>query len=388
MDLLRDSNLAQLTRRFLDTTIAADGARIIDATPEKDLAIVLRSHWLHPPTSINVRKREAVDWLIAYYSVLEVASIAGCVPQTMPNELHRVAVRRLSRPNVVRYYTRYYPLLLPQLFLKRLQNDGAVESVDAYPEFVRFLHLAQRNDDALETFFWLLDDKTVNGYNLRDVLAAFADTKRLLKVLTSSREKTHPLDRAVRGLLSFLQFSRELDALLQSCHSKPVLQSAFWHYHGYWFQQLGPQVAGIISAVIEGYRDSVGSGRTTLEKKRIQATHADMDQAQRSMHRLTSAIYSAILDRRMLGDGIDDQRPTQLRVGNDPNQSPIRKTSSGLAQHEAAPPPSVEAKAADVTTSRDLQVGPPLFSQSGKSPGGKSKGQRLATKTPKCEYAR
>ena len=59
--------------------------------------------------------------------------------------------------------------------------------------------------------------------------------------------------------MAFLKFARELDALLLTLDEKPDLQSAFWHYRGYWFQQLGIRVSGILMAVIETFREQVGA---------------------------------------------------------------------------------------------------------------------------------
>lgn len=336
MDLLRESNLAQLTRRFLDGTAAAEGARLVDATPEKELALVLQSHWLRRPRQRNISRRDAVDHLIEYYSLLEVASIAGCVPRPMPEDVRHIALKRLTRPAVVRYYTRYYPLLLPQLFVRRLRGRDAVESTDSYPEFVRFLHVNElRAGEAVELFLWFLDGRTLDGYALEDVLQVFANGERLVRVLTNRREKQNARDFGVRGLLFFLQFCRELDGLLRSCDEKPALQSAFWHYHGYWFQQLGLQVMGIIAAVIESYRDYVGTGPNAREKKLIRATHADMDQAQRSMQRLVSGIYSAALDRYWLGERAGDTRRSTLQLLKELQAEIIKETQAGMNEMRA-----------------------------------------------------
>jgi len=82
--------------------------------------------------------------------------------------------------------------------------------------------------------------------------------------------------------------------------AKPDLQSAFWHYPGYWFQQLGIRVSGIIMAVIETFRDQVGTASDPQEVQLAEKTRADMNLAQESMLRLTSGIYSAALERRWL----------------------------------------------------------------------------------------
>ena len=101
-----------------------------------------------------------------------------------------------------------------------------------------------------------------------------------------------PLHRGVRGAMAFLKDGRELDALLLTLEAKPDLQSAFGHYGGYWFQQLGIRVSGIIMAVIETFRDQVGTASDAEEAQLVEKTRADMNLAQDSMLRLTSGIYS------------------------------------------------------------------------------------------------
>ena len=98
--------------------------------------------------------------------------------------------------------------------------------------------------------------------------------------------------------MAFLQFARELDEFLLTLDAKPDLQSAFWHYRGYWFQQLGIRVSGIMMAVIETFREQVGTPRDKGEALLADQTRRDMNLAQDSMLRLTSGIYSAALEKR------------------------------------------------------------------------------------------
>ena len=78
---------------------------------------------------------------------------------------------------------------------------------------------------------------------------------------------------------------------------RPVFQSALWHYHGYWFQQLSGQVFGVISTAIEQYREWVPKeGKDEAEIRAIAATHISMDRSQLAMQRLTSASYRHVLE--------------------------------------------------------------------------------------------
>jgi hypothetical protein len=310
---MQEANLGRLTKRYFDQTPAREGAVIVDKFGDATLNVTLASHWLRSPNQENVRRRDAIDYLLAYYSILEVAAIAGCIEPQPPQLFTDPARRRLERPAMARYYSRYYPLLLPQLFVRRLNASPLLIQHDAFPEFVRFLHVSElRRGDDIDMFLWFLDDGVEDEYGLTDVLGVFAEPAQLAKVLTRSQDRRNARDQAVRGLLLFLKFCREFDALLQSCTAQPLLQSAFWHFHGYWFQQLGVQLTGVIGAVIESYRDQVGTeddvpAEAPPEKQQlIAATHADMDHAHRSMQRLVSGLYSAPLDAAWLSDAASE----------------------------------------------------------------------------------
>ena len=152
MNDLRETNLKQLTERHLDDTAQA-GAALLDTLSDAQLAVLLRSHWIKQPTEEEIRDRDAVDLIIDYYSILEVASAAGCVPDPLPEDLRVSALKRLTRPAVRRYYTNYYPLLLPKFFVQRLIGGRRIPTSDSYPGFARFLHVgALITGEPIETF--------------------------------------------------------------------------------------------------------------------------------------------------------------------------------------------------------------------------------------------
>ena len=229
--------------------------------------------------------------------MLEVASIAGCVPAPLPSDLITSALSRLGRPSVRRYFSRLYPLALPQLFMQRIAGHG-LPTDDSYPLFSTFLQVTQsRRTPDINTFLSFLNGGEEEGEGLEDVLQVFSTQTRLVRNLTATRES--PSRRGLRGLLGFLRFARELDELLVRSAEHRILQSAFWHYHGYWFQQLGLQLAGVLATTIESYRDQVGEPTSERERVLIEKTHADMDVAHLALQRLCSGVYSAALDTRL-----------------------------------------------------------------------------------------
>lgn len=289
------ANLQQMTHRYFDSTTAVEAARILDTRDDASLADLLESHWVKSPSPGDIEARDAFDELIAYYAMLEVAAIAGCLPDPLPPDIADVARRRLTRPAVHRYFSKLYPLALPQLFVRRLEGNG-LHGQPAYPLLASFLQVsAARRTDDIDMFLWFLDDGWEGDTGLPQLVALFGNAGRLAKELTA--ERSTPLRQGARGLLAFLRFARELDGLLASTESYPLLQSAFWHVHGYWFQQLGLQLAGVLASTIESYRHQVGEGSTEEERILVARTHADMNAAHRCLQRLCSGFYSAGIDR-------------------------------------------------------------------------------------------
>lgn len=298
MQIQLNANLEQIARRYRETPRVEAAARIVLTMNEPALANLLQSHLIKMPTDRVRAKRRAIDDLIGYYSMVEVASLAGCVPAPLPRDRALEMERVLSRPSVIRYYERLYPLVLPQLLRRRLLAREDVRGDSQYLLFVRFLHLSDRSEsDNVRAFLYMLDDGVIEGYRLRDVFNEVSSPAKLARALQARSRRPSALTRGLDGLLQFLDFTRELDQLLSEMEHLPMLQSAFWHYHGYWFQQIGIELGGVLASTIEALRDSVGTGRNRGERRMIADTKRDMDAAQRALRRSVSGMYSAVLDR-------------------------------------------------------------------------------------------
>jgi hypothetical protein len=105
----------------------------------------------------------------------------------------------------------------------------------------------------------------------------------------------------------FLSFATELDRFLSQVSDTPLIQSAFWHQHGYWFELIGGKVLGVLTAGIEALRHyaavpaeedlkDTDYGAAEAAEDAARAQH-EMDAAIRSLQRLTSSIYRYPLDR-------------------------------------------------------------------------------------------
>jgi hypothetical protein len=119
----------------------------------------LLRHHDEPPRWISdkeTRRRDAFDYLLEYYGILEIASLIAYVPASIPTKLKLSAKRNLGVPALRKYYNKKYPQLLPQLFRLRVlgKNKSRQEGPDEILStlFAHFLVFVDsiNNDDAVE----------------------------------------------------------------------------------------------------------------------------------------------------------------------------------------------------------------------------------------------
>src|SRR5450755_61386 len=118
------NNLAELWHRFGTNTNAAQALAEMRAQAsgdgEWDLAELLRNHEDEPiEDDDEISMRDAFDDLLAFYSCVEIAALAGLVPEPLPRAFCLDAEKSLCNRHVRSYYRRYYPLLLPDMLLAR-----------------------------------------------------------------------------------------------------------------------------------------------------------------------------------------------------------------------------------------------------------------------------
>jgi hypothetical protein len=220
--------------------------RALDHLEDRDLDRILRNHVFEPIyTDSEVEIREAFDFLLSFYSILEIAAIARYIPpmDEIDADLRSRWTDELRHPAVRRYYMQHYPLALPDCFLDRLLNGDTIVAHGeqlAIP-VMQYLQLTseRQKDRAIDGFLWLLDDGTVRGKRWQDLDDAVRNATGDLSAVTAmlTEAPAGPLDIAVRGLFRWIGFCRDLDALLRSVDD-PVLRSAMWHHNAYWFERL------------------------------------------------------------------------------------------------------------------------------------------------------
>ena len=244
MTELLQNNYARLKRQYFDESTAPRAARRIEAAvtvaKREALSHLLRYHEEERIGDRETWKRDEVDELLHFYSVMEIAALLRLIPIPVPTALRDMALIHLRNPAVNKYFLTNYPLVLPQLFLLRvvgLVRIHEASSESSFSEFVQLLQLDSMihgGDEDVDTFLWFLDGGEVEDSDIDTTLKKFKSAKKFLRSLTKRRRKMTVGDYSVRGCVIFLDFCAELDSFLSSTVS-PLLRYEGWHLYGYWF---------------------------------------------------------------------------------------------------------------------------------------------------------
>src|SRR5437879_3312197 len=118
-------NLVELWHRFDTNTAAAQALTEARAQAsgdgDWDLAELLRNHRDEPiEDDDEISMRDAFDDLLAFYSCVEIAALAGLVPEPLPRPFRHDVANTLCNRHVRSYYRTHYPLLLPDMLLARV----------------------------------------------------------------------------------------------------------------------------------------------------------------------------------------------------------------------------------------------------------------------------
>lgn len=237
-------------------------ALIINLLEENDtigLKWLLRNHILEPIyIASEIEGRENVDILIDYYSILQIALFANYINYPLPEKLANEIDLILDTPEVKKYYEDYYPLILPQLLLKQVHNDAYYKnniSIESTPLFDRFLILNHfvKSDEDIQLLLWFFDDGWIGKYSLKDFIALLKDKTRMLNEYSN---KTHPLNKILWGFTKYTQFLTDYAELIRDCSHNSILQSAIWHYHGYWFSQIENKIGANLKLSIQSIKET------------------------------------------------------------------------------------------------------------------------------------
>jgi hypothetical protein len=260
---LSEINYRNLKRQFFDLSGAKAAARRIEsatiARKARDLKFLLRHHDEEEEGIADGEtwKRDEVDELMHFYSVMEIAALLNVIPDPLPEGLLKIAVRHLRQPAVNNYFVSNYPLVLPQLFLLRVAGYASLKANaddTTFPLFVQLLQLDSMihgGDENVDTLLWFLDGGSIEDYDIDDTIEALKHPQTFFRILNTPPDEMTARDSSVHGLVTFLDFCRELDAFLTTPSMPPLLRYETWHLYGYWFGNLSAVVGSHMNSVIE-----------------------------------------------------------------------------------------------------------------------------------------
>lgn len=351
---LRDINLEDLRAQHEHGEPFEVASQVMATYSEPRLQRLLRHHREGTVTGADVDRRDAFDQVLGYYAFMEVAAVASYIPVHLPESYRAAALAFLTNKHVKKYYEDHYPLLLPMLHRERLRGSwkGSDDEKTSAPCFTSFTELNRiiEEDEDVETFLWFLEDGSIDDYSLEDLLEIVADPARfaeavggeadskgndaamwaairseagvtdpdaLLRRFKETPREASPAESALRGLRTFLFFARDFDLLLRATEDAPLLQSAMWHYHAYWFDELSDDLGSYLSQVVDRFAawDVEGEAPEWVEQPAAAADEARVDrfegaaELKAAIARLTSRQYG-----RTLRTAFTVSRPSRART--------------------------------------------------------------------------
>lgn len=215
--------------------------RIIKLIREKknaDLDWLLRFH-SHDPIikQSEIQFRDNVDFLLKFYSLLEIAIMTDHIPPSLPDKLKAEIIEVLGNEYVKRYYGDYYQITLPALLFKVVSSDKVQKPVGTSKEFVALLLLDKAIDKDVQNFLWLLDSGYFGDYSIASLRETLKSRKQIEQIIAKPRKDETYADSAFWGFVKFSDYMQNYEALLRSCNDE-LLRSLLWHFQSYWFERM------------------------------------------------------------------------------------------------------------------------------------------------------
>lgn len=335
MTSLQDFNLDDLLADYAHDLYIAQATAFVATRSAPRIAWLLRHHDEEDINDRETRLRDGVDQRLECYSIIEIASMVGYVPDPLPRLYRQEAAAFLEQPAVARYYTTHYPLLLPQAHRSRLAGGyrARIKPKIGIPLFNGFLAINETiaRDDEVDTFLWFLEAGVIDGFTLEDSLRVLGDHAGFARAMRVPAHEQTAAEDALHGLRKFLFFSQELHTFLLTAADAPLLQSACYHYHAYWYrhiQQLGPYLHRAIDRFL------------TWEARASRASAVAARQLHATISALTSKKYATVLESFVRPYRVDVpvERPRAAR-----NTPMTRADVIAYIAAEAAVPPRAAA---------------------------------------------
>lgn len=213
--------------------------------------------------SNEISLRQDVDRLLEFVSILEVASVAGVVPTLPSGGIIDALYSVLCLPAVRKYYTQYYPLVLPDQFRRRLtQKYHDVPDIGSDRDrenaallFESFLAVTEsvRADPDINLLFLFLDDVAGTDQRGSDLVVLVSDLPVVLNAVMDP-QTVDPHQGAVRGFLRYSAFGSQLVSVLDQAVEYPHLRAAMWNFYAYWIIEFKSKILDAITSFARGAR--------------------------------------------------------------------------------------------------------------------------------------
>lgn len=215
----------------------------------------------------------AINEIIQHYSLIFIGSLSGFFPTNFTEKLKDEMIRFLEIEPIRDYYTHGHKLFLPDALMAYC---NAINNNDT-KAFYRSTDKGRNepNDDDFFNEFLILSMKINRDKNINDFLKIFdfhysLDSKIKIDRSISLFEDPSSIDKHFNdpstkenysvGALKFLILMGELKELLDKAYYMPVLQSAIWHFYGYYFEacslELKDYYEKVFDALPKAYKKS------------------------------------------------------------------------------------------------------------------------------------
>lgn len=267
----------------------------IDAGRDDELGRLLRHHRDGVVKGEEIKLRDQVDAWLSFVSTLELALLSGFVPA---NDAVAYAARfqgALCHPHVRVYHETHYKQLLPTSLRERLDGRHDIRYDGAWKYMLIFLSLEdqRQNDPALLLFMRLLDDFRSQGLVIADIAAVCKTPGLLGEALRHDPVAEPPAClKGLHGLERFLIFCANFRDLLQRTADEPILQSAFWQFHAYWFRKFKRKMGRHLETILDDLRANVGQD---APPELAALYRAQLDEYGETIRDLSSEIYDVPL---------------------------------------------------------------------------------------------
>lgn len=301
---LQLANFEDLLATYYYGTEASEAAEhlgeLIRGERHLQLATLLRDYRDRAITlKREIELRATTDRLMNCYSIMEIASLTGFVPELQQTDFG-LAMRPILENKYVRlYYEEFYPTKLPQLFRCRLAGTNRViENIDrtiSNGSVLAFLDLDHRFMEKLDDSYFLrmLDSFAIQGYRFSDLVELINEPEEFIKHLLLAPKELDLLSLALNEFSLFMQFCFDLHQLLAQTESQPLLQSAMWNHYSYWFDIIGDKLRTQLGDALSRFLEWKPEGGAEDAAKAVQTYVLE---ARNVLEALTSRRYAEPVD--------------------------------------------------------------------------------------------